>query len=94
MVTGKASKDGKSMIKYAHEQKTKRKGSGWAFNKCETALMLASEHQFRNAFAKEFKKDGLKDDVDIPIQDFLDWINYNEVFVMKGSVYKGCDWYK
>ncbi|MEA5559806.1 hypothetical protein [Planktothrix agardhii] len=83
MVLGKASEKGKSMIKYAHEQKTK--GSGWAYNKCETALMLASEHQFRNAFAKEFKKDGLKDDVDIPIQDFLDWINYNEVFVKKES---------
>lgn len=81
MVPGKASKDGKSMIKYAHEQKIKRKEEGWARNKCETALMLASEHQFRNAFAKEFKKDGLKDDVDIPIQNFLDWINDEKVFV-------------
>jgi hypothetical protein len=81
MVTGKASKDGKSMIKYAHEQKIKGKEKGWARNKCETALMLASEHQFRNAFAKEFKKDGLKDDVDIPIQKFLDWINDEKVFV-------------
>ncbi|BBD55736.1 hypothetical protein NIES204_30530 [Planktothrix agardhii NIES-204] len=83
MVLGKASEAGKSMIKNAHKQKIKEKG--WARNKCETALMLASEHQFRNAFAKEFKKDGLKDDVDIPIQDFLDWINYNEVFVKKES---------
>ncbi|MCB8758760.1 hypothetical protein [Planktothrix agardhii] len=81
MVTGKASKAGKSMIKYAHEQKIKGKEKGWARNKCETALMLASEHQFRNAFAKEFKKDGLQDDVDIPIQKFLDWINDEKVFV-------------
>jgi hypothetical protein len=85
MVLGKASETGKLMIKSAHEQKSKSEKKKWAQNNCETALMLASEHQFRNAFAKEFKKDGLKDDVDIPIQDFLDWINYNEVFVEKGS---------
>ncbi|CAD5938299.1 hypothetical protein NO976_01809 [Planktothrix agardhii] len=85
MVLGKASEKGKLMIEDAHKQKTQKEPKKWAINNSEKALMLASEYQFRNAFAKKFKKDGKDDDVDIPIQDFLDWINDEEVFVKKES---------